>query len=131
MPETFAISAAQFEAHTVLQYDNLVAVACRAQLFDLVDSDDTRSMDANKFLWIEPGIERADFLAHQMRFFSGVEADIIGATLEPFNVIGEQEGNTPGGSDDQPFQIFAFGADLSLERFAGALVATLCENARD
>jgi len=100
--QLLAVIAARSQLRAVLQDDDVIAVKPGLQLFDTIEIDDDRAVDAEKFVGIEFGSQSGDRFAQQMSFPAGVYPHVIGGGFDPVDLIRAQEKDAPARFDHQP-----------------------------
>src|SRR5215207_10071456 len=124
--ELMAKAAAELEARVVLEDDDVVAVRMRVQLFDALDVDEARTVDAYETVGVELRLQLRERGAVQVLAPASVKLHVDACRLDPVHVARRQEEHAAAGLDEQPFEVargrgLCWGGErLGRARFAGA-----------
>src|SRR6185436_8241490 len=99
--QLFPIPATQGEARTGAEQHGILTVQPRLEFLDTLHVDDPGAVNPEELFWIEPAFNRVHGLAEKMRGRSDMKADVIARRLDPIDLVGAQEEQTPSGLHDQ------------------------------
>src|SRR5215475_10771482 len=99
-----ATVAAEFEHGAIAQDNPAIAAGGSLQLFNSIQIDDSRAVNALELVGIKPGFQDVHCLTQQMRLGAYVKLDVIIRRLYPINLVHVQKTDATGGLDHQPSQ---------------------------
>src|SRR6266542_5647462 len=99
-----ATVAAEFEHGAIAQDNPAIAAGSRMQLFNAIQIDDGRTVNALELVGIKPGFQDVHCLTQQMRLGAYLKLDVIIRRLDPINLVHVQKTDASGGLDHQPRQ---------------------------
>ena len=98
------ICPAEFEFCSVFENNDKLAVEIRLQFRDPVDVDNSRAMDTDELVTVEPIPETADGGAKQVRTTLRVESNVRARCLDPRDLLYFEQVGSIYGFDSEPIK---------------------------